>query len=146
MAKLSEHFSLEELTASESAARLGIDNTPSPEQIDHLRVSASGMERVRNRLGSHSIHINSGFRSVGLNNAIGGVPTSAHCDGWGIDFICPGYGSNLAVATALASSGMAFDQLILEYGWVHISFDPRLRGEVLTKKSAASPYEHGLHG
>lgn len=146
MTQLSLHFSAEELTASESADRLGINNTPPISIVSTLIDTAQQMERVRDVLGQLPIHVNSGYRSVELNRAIGGVPTSAHCRGYAVDFVCPQYGTPLAVATSIASSGIRFDQLILEYGWVHISFDPQMRGQILTKKSAAAPYENGLHG
>jgi zinc D-Ala-D-Ala carboxypeptidase len=44
---LSAHFSLEELTASEIAARAGIDNTPSAEVAHNLVRLAEGLELVR---------------------------------------------------------------------------------------------------
>lgn len=144
MTYLSEHFSLDEMMASESASRLGIDNSPPVGVIGNLRSTAILLEPVRKLLGA-AMHINSGYRSPELNKAIGGVPTSAHCKGWAVDFICPSFGSTYKVAEAIASSGIKFDQLILEYEWVHISFDPQMRGEVLTKKSAAATYQHGLH-
>jgi putative chitinase len=51
-----------------------------------------------------------------------------------VDFNCYGFGDALAVCRAVAESGLAFDQLIEEGSWVHISFDPRLRHQVLTRR------------
>lgn len=144
MTMLSPHFSAEEMTASESADRLGIDNTVPQALLPHLCLTAQGMEGVREVLGG-PIHVNSGYRSPALNKAIGGVDTSAHTLAYAVDFICPQFGTTYEVAKAIKASHIKFDQLILEYGWVHISFDPRMRGEVLTKKSASSPYQTGLH-
>lgn len=144
--QLSVHFSLEELTASEYAARHGIDNTPPAAVVENLRKTATGMEKVRGILDALPIHVNSGYRCADLNRAIGGVPTSAHCDGWAVDFVCPRFGSTYLVACAIrdARPPLRFDQLILEYGWVHISFAPTMRGELLTIKGPGRPYERGL--
>lgn len=151
--RLSENFSLEELTASEAAARLGLGNEPGPAELANLTKTAFAMERVRNLLGGRAIHVNSGYRSKSLNATIGGASTSAHCLGWAVDFICPKFGTPFEVCSAISRSDIHFDQLILEFagaggagGWAHISFDPRMRGQVLTKKSASMPYEHGLIG
>lgn len=144
--QLSEHFSLEELTITQVR---GEDNTPSPEVIQNLFNTARMMERVRGILFSRPIIVTSGYRSYEVNRAVGGVIDSAHLTGHAVDFICPSYGTPLEVARQIESAvglnpGFNFDQLIREYGWVHISFDPRMRGDVLTKASKSSPYEKGL--
>lgn len=141
--QLSSHFSLEELTASEYAARHAIDNLPPLDALENLRRAAAGMEIVRGMLGA-PIHVNSGYRSTRLNAAIGGVASSAHLTGHAVDFISPQFSAPHAVACAIREARIGFDQLILEYGWVHISFAPAMRGEMLTKRSASSPYEAGL--
>jgi hypothetical protein len=138
MAQLSEHFSLEELTRTDT----GLPNHPDDADLDRLRSTANKLEAVRKLLG-HPIEVDSGYRSPAVNQAVRGASTSAHCQGYAVDFTCPGFGTPLEVADHLAQSDIKFDQLIREYGWVHISFDPRLRGQCLTKRSAAAPYEHG---
>lgn len=130
-ADLTEHFTLQELTFSSTAVRLAIDNTPSAEIVAHLRTLAEGLERVRALLG-HPMHIDSGYRCESLNAAVKGSKTSAHMTGYAADFVCPGYGDPLHVVHAVTRSTIAFDQCIQEGTWVHISFDPRLRKEVLT--------------
>ena len=142
--QISAHFTLEELTVSEYAARHDLGNSPPPSVLDNLREAAAGMEAVRSALKSQPIHVTSGYRSPLVNAGVGGAPSSAHCNGYAVDFICPGFGSNYLVAQAIAKASIRFDQLILEYGWVHVSFAPTLRCECLTKKSASAPYEHGL--
>ncbi len=142
--QLSPHFALEELTLSEYAARHDLDNNPSPAALDNLRKAAAGMETVRSALNAQPIHVTSGYRSPLVNAGVGGAPSSAHCNGYAVDFICPGFGSNYLVAQTIAKASIPFDQLILEYGWVHVSFAPALRCDCLTKKSASAPYEHGL--
>ena len=118
---LSEHFTLEELTFSQVAARQGIDNTPPPEIVQNLKRVAAVLEEVRSLLGGKVIHINSGYRGPALNAIIGGSKTSAHMTGLAADFIAPAFGSVLEIAKAIEVSGIVFDQLIHEYGtWVHI--------------------------
>lgn len=129
--QLSEHFSLSEFTASNTATKLNIDNTPEEEIIENLKVLAEGMEKVRELLGA-PIKINSGFRNQQLNKAVGGSATSSHMKGFAADFICPGYGTPLKIVKKIESSGIKFDQCIQEGTWVHISFDPKMRGQLLT--------------
>lgn len=140
MTQLSQNFSLEEMTHTDT----GLPNHPGDHELDHLRSTAFRMENVRTLLG-HPITVNSGYRGPEVNMAVRGVSTSAHCLGYAVDFTCPGFGSPLEVADELAASEIKFDQLILEYGWVHLSFDPRGRRECLTKRSATAPYEHGIN-
>lgn len=145
MLSLSPHFTLEELIASDTATELGIDNTPSAEVIQHLTQTAHHMETVRAALGNRAISVTSGFRCPALNVAIRGVPTSAHCFGYAVDFTCPSFGDVYATAHFLSESGILFDQLIYEFrDWVHISFDPRMRMQCLTIFNSASGYQSGI--
>ena len=128
---LTEHFTLEELTFSQMAARRGIDNTPSLEVVAHLTTLAEGLENVRTLLGA-PIRITSGYRSPALNDAVGGAKNSAHKEGYAADFICPSFGPTISVVKAIDLSDIRFDQLIYEGTWVHISFDPDMRRQVLT--------------
>lgn len=128
---LTEHFTLEELTFSQMAARRGIDNTPSLEVVAHLTTLAEGLEKVRTLLGA-PIRITSGYRSPALNAAIGGAKNSAHKEGYAADFICPAFGPPISVVKAIDLSDIRFDQLIYEGTWIHISFDTDMRRQVLT--------------
>ena len=101
--QLSQNFSLEEMTRSETAARRGLDNTPDAETIEHLRETAALLEQVRELLG-HPITITSGYRSLKVNSAIGSKPTSDHVLGYACDFVCPGYGDVTAVCHAIMDS------------------------------------------
>lgn len=132
MTLLSPHFSLEELTASTLATRLNIDNTPTQSIIDHLKSLAFGLEKIRSTLGNFTIHIDSAYRCQELNIAVGGAIHSAHMSGYAADFVCPDFGSPKDIITSISKSGILFDQCIHEGTWVHISFDPRLRQDVLT--------------
>ena len=130
--KLSENFNLNEFTASETATRKGIDNTPSPVITEKLRMLAATLEQVRSLLGNNSIRISSGFRCLELNRAIGSGDLSAHVLGYAVDFTCPKFGTPKEVANKIAESAIRFDQIIFEQKWVHLSVDPRNRREVLT--------------
>ena len=137
---LTAHFALEELCCSQHRE---FDNTPPPEVVGTLRLTAARMEDVRRRLGGRVISVSSGYRSRPLNRAVGGAATSAHLTGHAVDFNCYGFGDPLAVCRALAKSDLAFDQLIEEGTWVHVSFDPRLRRQVLTRREGGG-YGLGL--
>jgi zinc D-Ala-D-Ala carboxypeptidase len=129
MTPLSAHFTLEELTWSDTGARLGIDNTPSEIITGNLMLLAAALEDVRTLLGQ-PIHINSGYRCDQLNTAIGGARNSRHMLGLAADFICPAFGAPLEVARMLEANLGGFDQLIYEHTWVHLGLaitgeDPR---------------------
>ena len=123
-------FRLSEFLVSDMAVRRGIDNTPSATQLANVRnILAPGMQEIRDILGL-PIFITSGFRSVAVNKAVGGSKDSQHCDGLAADFKCPAMGLPSTVAKFLLVHGsrLPFDQLIMEGGWVHVSFvskDPR---------------------
>lgn len=140
MTQLSDHFSLEELSAT---AHRELDNTPPAPVLATLADTALRMEAVRTFLGAQPIHVNSGYRSPAVNAAVGGVVDSAHLSGHAVDFICPAFGDPLAICRHLAGVAFAFDQLIQEGTWVHVSFAPTMRREVLTK-SAGGGYRLGL--
>lgn len=137
--QLSAHFSLEELCVTQHR---DIPNAAPPAVVEILRSTAAQMEQVRALLGGRVITVSSGYRCRALNRAVGGAATSAHLAGHAVDFNCYGFGDPLAVCRALAGSDLPFDQLIEEGTWVHLSFDPRLRRQVLTRR--AGGYGLGL--
>jgi zinc D-Ala-D-Ala carboxypeptidase len=124
--KLTPHFSLAELTASSTAQRLGIDNTPPPELMPRLVLTAEMLERIRNTLGV-PITVTSGYRGRQVNQAVGGVTSSDHTQGHAADIVAPGYGTPYQIAKTLAPlvSVLGIGQLILEgvkgKQWVHVS-------------------------
>ena len=137
---LTPHFTLEELTASQSAARLGLDNTPPPEMVDALKRTAQLLEEVRALLGK-PVLVSSGYRAPAVNRAVGGAANSAHMLGCAADFSCPAFGSPLDICRAIARSGIAFDQVIHEFrAWVHIAWAPQPRRQVLTIDGAGTRY------
>lgn len=124
--QLTPHFTLAELTASNKAKALGIDNTPPEELIPRLIRTAEMLERIRELLGA-PVMVTSGYRCSALNKAVGSASTSDHPQGHAADFVCPGYGSAYQVAKALAPqvSVLGIGQLILEgvqgKQWIHVS-------------------------
>lgn len=147
---LSAHFALVEFTHSQTATRLGLDNTPGPVAIANLRRLAARMELVRRALNASPITITSGFRSLAVNRALGSADSSAHTQGLAADFVCRHYGSPRNVCRRLIDAGLSFDQLIDEQGWVHLALaEPgeRERGQVLTAiftPGRPTRYQHGL--
>ncbi len=130
---MSEHFSYESQIFSQTAERLGIDNSPNDEQKESMDLTAAYMEVVRVLLYNTPVMTSSWFRSQALNKEIRGSDKSQHSKGQAVDFTCPGFGSVFSVCEHIESSGLPFDQLIYEGRWVHISFVfSEARREVLT--------------
>jgi hypothetical protein len=147
--KLTDHFNLNEFTASQTATRHGINNTPPQVATERLRMLATTLEQVRSLLGNNSIRISSGYRCLALNRAIGSGDLSAHVLGYAVDFTCAAFGTPKEVANKIAESPIKFDQLIYEGGnggWIHLSIDPRNRRELLTAtfKGGKAFYKEGI--
>ena len=128
--QLSPHFTLAELTRSERASKLGIDNQPSTEHLANLKLLAAELEIVRILLGNKPITITSGYRSKALNDATPDASaTSAHSHGLAADFVCPAFGSPTQIVAALQKKNRPCDQIIDEKKgsrhWVH--FSPKRR-------------------
>jgi zinc D-Ala-D-Ala carboxypeptidase len=124
---LTPHFTLAEMVFSDTALRLGLDNTPSPEILTELQRTAQMLEHIRSILGGVPIRVTSGYRCSALNRQIGGAWNSAHLYGCAADIQVPDYGPPLKVARELANYAemLDFDQLIHEFGgWTHIGRPP----------------------
>lgn len=145
MTLLTDHFTLTELTRSNAAERLGIDNTVPPVILPRLLVLATGLEQIRALLG-FPLQVDSGYRCAALNVAIGGARESAHMDGYAADFVCPAFGDPFSIVKAIEASSIQFDKCIHEGTWVHISFAPTLRRVLLTAHfgSADTTYTQGV--
>ena len=147
---LSKNFSLKELTASQTAARKGIDNTPSPTHQDNLKsLCTSILQPIRDHF-SQVVTVSSGYRSEKLCLAIGSKITSQHASGCAADFEIFGV-SNKDLADYI-DQNLDYDQLILEYwkesdpnsGWVHCSYtDGSNRKQYLRayKENGSTKYE-----
>jgi zinc D-Ala-D-Ala carboxypeptidase len=137
--QLTEHFFLDEFLVSDTAETFGIPNTPTKEHLGNIeKFLAPGLEKARAILDGRAIVITSAYRNPKINKIVGGTATSAHPQGFAADIRVAGL-THFAVARALAASGLKFDQLILEISRniVHLSFDPKLRGQVLTQAKGA---------
>ena len=142
---LSTHFTLEELTRSEVAARMGFDNTPNDQEIENLRRLASLLEMVKSAVGMKPVMINSGFRSKPVNDAVGSKDSSQHRIGCAADLRVPGMKPREVVEACIANA-VPFDQIILEFdAWTHISVpntpDAKPRSQrLIIDKAGTRPY------
>ena len=127
--KLTQNFSLNELTKSQTAERKGIDNTPSTEHQENLKsLCEMILQPIRDHFGQ-VVSVSSGYRSQDLCVAIGSSTQSQHAKGQASDFEIFGV-SNKELADYI-DQNLDYDQLILEYwkgedepnsGWVHCSY------------------------
>ena len=145
--QLSEHFELAEFLVSETAARRGIANEPTPEITENLRrLCQLVLEPLRVKL-ARPVVITSGYRSPALNRAIGGSPTSHHMQGRAADLIVPGI-TPLAVCQAASQLKLPCVQIIHEFGrWTHLSVAiSNERTQLLTAKlnQGKTVYKPGL--
>jgi zinc D-Ala-D-Ala carboxypeptidase len=133
--KLSKNFTLKELTKSNTALRLGINNEPSKEGIYKLRLYATSiLQPLRDVLGA--IRITSGYRSPILSETIGSSSNSQHCRYEAVDcqYVKRGKMDNIKIYDALIELDLDYDQCILEFGngteyidptkpdWIHLSW------------------------
>ena len=116
--KLSEHFTLEELTHTDHRE---LDNTPNDAEMANLVRLADFLEEVKTVLGGKPVMVNSAFRSKAVNDAVGSKDTSQHRIGCAADFRIPGMTPD-EVVRAIIASGIGYDQVIREFDrWTHIS-------------------------
>ncbi|SPO54239.1 Peptidase M15 [Pseudomonas sp. JV551A1] len=129
---ISPHFTLDEMTVSQLAAREGLDNNPPAEARANLQLLCNSLEQVRALFGAPVI-VSSGYRSPAVNQRIGGARTSKHLQGLAADFTVFGL-SPREVVLRVSESAIPFDQLILEFdNWVHLAVSLGVpRRQVLT--------------
>jgi hypothetical protein len=150
---LTINFSLNELTKSEVALRMDLENIPGEAEITSLRLLAEKvLQPIRDHYGK-GVKVNSGFRSSAVNQAAGGSKTSDHVKGQAADIEIPGV-ANAELAQWIMDN-LEYTQLILEFytpgipdsGWVHVSYDPNnLKRQELTamKVAGKTQYVPGL--
>ena len=147
MTQLTEHFTLEELTATDHRE---FDNTPNETERENLVRLAGLLELVKVAIGGKPVMVNSAFRSKSVNDAVGSKDTSQHRIGCAADIRVPGMAPD-AVVKAVIAAKLPFDQIIREFagptggGWTHISIpnDPKgkPRGQTLIiDKAGTRPY------
>jgi zinc D-Ala-D-Ala carboxypeptidase len=142
---MTPHFTLEELTASETAERNGWDNSPNEQELANLVRLAEFLEQVKEVLAGKPIIISSGLRTKKVNDAVGSKDTSQHRIGCAADFRGAGMTPD-EVVKAIVASGIEYDQVIREFDrWTHISipnsinFSPRAQALIIDK-AGTRPY------
>lgn len=150
---LTKNFTLSEMTKSDTALRLGIDNEPNEQQLAALQTLAEkALQPVRDHF-QKGVKVNSGLRTLPVNRAIGSSDNSHHVRGMAADIEIPGV-ANAELAQWIVDN-LDFTQVILEFytvgvpdsGWVHVSYVPEdLRKQVLTatKQNGKTVYLPGL--
>lgn len=142
-----KHFSLSELTRSETARKLGLDNTPSEEHLANLETlvaqlldplrEAWAIRCAHEHWGTPALNVSSGYRGYVLNRAVRGSATSAHCIGYAADLV-PLNGRLVEFKRFCREwlRGRAFDQMISEDEdragtprWIHLGYKNRLGGQ-----------------
>jgi len=131
---LTEHFTLEELTAT---SHRQFDNTPNDAETANLVKLAEFLEEVKAALAGKPVMINSAFRSKQVNDSVGSKDTSQHRTGCAADFKVPGMSPD-TVVRAIIAAGLPYDQLIREFsdpvnggGWTHVSISDKPRRQAL---------------
>ena len=126
--KISTNITYAEAIHSSTAKREQIDNTPSPSQIEAMRLLAEKIFQPLREWVGGPIKVNSFFRSVALNEKIGGAASSQHCKGQAMD-IDDVYGCKTnAEMYHWIKENLNFDQMIWEFGtdtqpnWIHVSY------------------------
>ena len=133
--KLSKNFALSEITHSNTAKRLGIENEPTEKHLQNMQHLVDNLlQPLRDAVGP--IRVSSGYRNPSLNRAIGGSVSSQHCKGEALDlqFWEMGKMNNKVIYDWILKSGLEFDQMINEFdfAWIHISLKKKgSRNQVL---------------
>jgi len=146
--KLTEHFTLYEMSRSETAIRKGLDNTIPEELVPNAKKVAEVLETIRFNFNS-TIRVLSCYRSPQVNKAVGGSPTSAHRFAMAADFEVEGV-PNIEVCKWIAKYIPNYDQVIYEFGpsgWVHLGLtDGKPRKQQLTaiKRDSKTVYLQGI--
>lgn len=138
---LSANFTLDEVTHSQTAARMGINNDVPLDLLMNVKKAALGMEQVRAALGGKPVLVSSWYRCPELNAAVGSKPNSIHLTGLAVDFTCPAFGDVDAVVKKIMSTSIAYQQIIREFDrWVHIAFNGAGRHALIIDKKGARAY------
>ena len=131
MSQITKNFNLQEFIQSDTADRLGIDNTPAEQEVENITLLCTKLLQPLRSLYGKPMYINSGYRCEELNKAVGGVESSQHRQGLAADVRCE---NPKALLSCLLSSGLMFDQAILYPTFLHLSYRPtRCRQQVIRK-------------
>lgn len=131
-----KYFTLKELTASDTATRQGIDNTPNWDAVACLReLVVDVLDPIRALWGA-PLYVTSGYRCSKLNKAVGGVSNSYHVAGKGCaaaDITAGSKKANRKLFEMVEDSEIRFEELICENGgeWLHVAIAPTLSRECI---------------
>lgn len=140
--KLTKEFDLNVFVHSDTAQRLGIDNTPTPEAQSNLRALFDNLLLPMQNAMPGTFNVTSGYRCHKLNAAVKGKPESQHTKGMAVDveYHEGGPEMNTAIIEWVKQSGIDFDQCINEYPdrngnprWVHLSYNPGKNRKMFVK-------------
>jgi hypothetical protein len=140
--KLSEHFTLDELTHTDHRE---FDNVPNESELANLKRLATFLETVKSAVGGKPIIVNSAFRCKEVNDAVGSSDKSQHRLGCAADIRVPQMTPD-EVVKAIIAAGLPFDQVIREFDrWTHVSIpntaDAKPRGQkLIIDKTGTRPY------
>lgn len=146
--RLSEHFTYGEFTISQTAIRKNILNQPNEDEMRNLEALCKNiLEPMRIHFGSKYVEVHSGFRCEKLNKAVGGSRRSQHRFGEAGDIKIPPHSIQEIFEWVILYSGLAYDQIIWEFGrWLHISHKRvatnRYKNTLATKKNGKTIYTH----
>ena len=151
--KLTKNFSLHEMTKSDTALRLGLDNEPDEQQLAALQTLAEKVLQPVRDYYNMGVKVNSALRTLPVNRAIGSGDNSHHVRGMAADIEIPGV-PNAELAEWIKDN-LEFRQLILEFytpgipdsGWVHVSYvaeDNKKQVLTATKQNGKTVYLPGL--
>lgn len=136
--RLTQHFTLGELTASDTAKAKGIRNVPGTQEVANLTALAVAVLEPLRQWWGKEVKIGSGYRCPALNKAVGGVSNSQHMAGQAADLCIDGDKEKGKKWFSYIRNHLLFDQLIWEHNakgnyWVHVSYDAtgRNRGQVI---------------
>jgi len=150
---LTKNFTLAEMTKSETALRLGLENEPNEQQLSALKALAENvLQPIRDHFGK-GVKVNSALRTLPVNRAIGSGDNSDHVRGQAADIEIPGV-ANAELAKWIVDN-LDFRQVILEFytpgipdsGWVHVSYvaeDNKKQVLTATKRDGKTVYLEGL--
>ena len=128
--QISKNFKLSEFIESETATKKHIDNTPSEEIIENIKLLVlTILQPLRDRI-SYPFHVNSGYRCKELNKAVGGSETSAHMQGLAADINLGSKQLNRILWEEIKRGNFDFDQAINErdFTWIHIGIKKDNKG------------------
>lgn len=123
-----EFFTLHELSGSSTAARMGLDNTPTAEARANLTALVENVLDPLRRAWGRPLRVTSGYRCAAVNRAVGGVPTSMHLSGHAADITTGNPTDNRRLYQLAQDLDLPYFELIgrkYDFRWLHLSYNPQ---------------------